>query len=102
MALYLTGRGFALSLADEGAGNYAVVGWAVFCTLAVIVVRYLGTRENGSPPQIPAVVISTLSFLVWIYSIGDVPALYGVYFPSLGALLVMSMAVLAPLVYKGN
>lgn len=44
--------------------------WALVCLLVVVAVRTLGNRQSGKPIQIGAVVIATVSFVLWVYATG--------------------------------
>ncbi len=106
IALYLAGRGVIRADADPIAGatpQTALLVWTAIGLVAVVAIRWWGTgdRALGEKPQKMAVVISALSFLVWIYSIGDVFADQGIHDPKLAALLVIAWTFAAPLVYRG-
>jgi V8-like Glu-specific endopeptidase len=67
---YLVGREIA-------ANNDAVAGWAFTCFIFVFIFRALMTQTELSwriklkDIQVTAVVISAISFVLWIYSLGD-------------------------------
>ncbi|PSB26739.1 hypothetical protein [Stenomitos frigidus] len=104
ISLYLVGKGvIATGQASETPLSYWIV-WTVFCLVAVLVVRIFGTADpkENQPPQILAVLIACVSYLVWIYSMGDVFALLNLYEPKLGSLMVLGWSFVVPYFYKGD
>jgi hypothetical protein len=53
--------------------------WTGVCTLGVVLFRRWMTSDSkaGVPPEWSAVIISAVSFLVWVYSFGDVFKMLG-------------------------
>ncbi len=46
--------------------------WPVYCLVAAIIFRWLATRKKGSwIPQVWAIAISVISFVLWLYTQGD-------------------------------
>ena len=85
------------------------VGWTVFCLAAVVLVRMWATADpkNGVKPEWPAIGIATGSFVLWVYSMGDVFALaslwgrpLGIWEPLLASLVVAGWALIIPIFYK--
>lgn len=77
--------------------------WAFICLLLVFVARTLGTREQGEPVQWIAVLVSAVSFVIWIYATG------GYFFdltlpPDRGfaSIAVLLWTFLVPYFYKGD
>jgi hypothetical protein len=101
VGLYIVGSG--LIPADQ---RIALVIWTAVCLLAVVVVRVWGTAdpdpEKRLPPQWPVVAISSVSFVIWIYSMGGVFAAYGLAVPFLGSLLVLCWTFFVPIFYQGS
>jgi hypothetical protein len=99
IALYLVGRGF-LPRTD---GRSWIV-WTIVGVVAVVVVRASVTRnpQKGVGAQWPAVTISSVSFLVWVYSLGDVFGIYGINIPYIGSLLVLTWTFFIPYLYDGD
>lgn len=98
VGLYLVGSGVVPE--EEHA---ILLSWTVFCFAAVIVVRAIGTRDPmGGPPQWGAVLISSVSFVIWIYSVGGSFRWYlgQHYEPYVGSLLVLAWTFLVPMVYS--
>jgi hypothetical protein len=99
VGLYLVGSGF---IPDKA--RAVVVVWAAVCLLGVIVVRIYGTADpkQGKPPQWGAVLISSVAFVIWIYTIGGPFAAYNLAVPYIGSLLVLAWTFFVPLFYKGS
>lgn len=99
VALYLVGKGLL-----PQAHTLAWISWTVVCLLAVIVVRASATRslKDQLGPQWPAVAIAVGSFVIWVYSLGDVFQLLSVYVPYLASLLVLTWTFFLPYFYKGD
>ena len=102
--------------ANSGAGfiseNAYWIGWTVFCFGAVIAIRAWATSDQSLnvKPEWPAVAIAAASFLIWVYSLGDVfrrPNLFpgaglehGVWEPLLAMLLVFAWTMIVPFIYR--
>lgn len=100
VALYLAGRSAILT--DPKPDPAYWVGWTIFCLFAVVWVRAWAT-SGGKPavgPEWPAVGIAAVSFLVWVYSLGDVFKALGHSQPLLASLLVLAWTFIAPLIYR--
>jgi len=113
VALYLAGKGAIQSgfdpkvplAADSGEANYWI-GWSLFCLVAVILTRWWATRDKdaGLPAQKGAVFIAAVSFLIWIYTLGDVfsRVLPDYWSPVFGTLAVLVWTFCVPFFYKGD
>ncbi|GAB2179143.1 hypothetical protein [Dongia sp. agr-C8] len=115
IGLYLAGKSIIQAKYDpkqpiDPAGQESSywIGWTAACFLAVIFVRWWATRDpdpaNPKPAQKGAIAIAAISFLCWIYTLGD---LFGRVWtdlssPVLGALLVLVWTFLVPFFYKGD
>lgn len=98
VGLYLVGSGV---IPDEQAGAH--VAWSIFCFFAVIASRYFGTRSSKDPtPQWPTIVISSISFVVWLYAIGGPFVDLGWHVGWIGSLMVLAWTFIVPLVYDGD
>lgn len=107
LSFYLVGKG--VIAAGAMAENSAYwIGWTIFCLIAVFIVRVFGTTDpkannpKDQRPQMAAVVIACVSYLVWIYSMGDVFALLKIYEPTLASLMVLGWTFVVPYFYKGD
>jgi hypothetical protein len=98
-ALYMVGRG----ILPPSEGKLWLL-WTLIGLVAVIVVRSKATSnpEKRLGPQWKAVVISCVSYLIWLYSLGDVFAIYGLSFPYVGSLFVLSWTFFVPYFYEGD
>jgi ABC-type proline/glycine betaine transport system permease subunit len=98
VGLYIVGSGLVPS-----ENRWTLTIWTLFCLVAVVVVRAWGTADPTQQlgPQWTAVVISSVSFLIWVYSMGGPFAAYGIAVPYIGSLLVLAWTFFVPLVYKG-
>jgi len=99
VAAYLAGRSVLAS--EPPMGLAAWILWTVFCLLIVIGLRLWMTSDSKAavPPEKTSVTISALSFLVWIYSFGDVFRLLGVWSPRGSTLVLIGWTLAAPLLY---
>ena len=87
----------------DPAGHAYWLGWTLFCLVAVVVVRAWATSDGktNTPVEWPAVVIATVSYLVWVYSMGDAFAQFGhLWQPLLASLMVFAWTFAAPLLYR--
>lgn len=99
VGLYIVGSGLVPS-----ENRLALTIWALICLAAVVVVRAWGTADASQrlAPQWPVVAISSVSFLIWIYSMGGPFAAFDIYVPYIGSLLVLAWTFFVPLFYKGS
>lgn len=115
VGLYLAGKSLVQSTygADPlptGDPNLAaqtayMLGWTLFCLVAIVVLRAWATADpnRAKGPQWAAVAIATVSFLIWVYSFGDIFRFFGSIWSSLGAgLLVLAWTFIVPLIYHGD
>jgi hypothetical protein len=74
VGIYLTGRQIA-------ADHHAVGGWAALCLALTILFRIVGTSENIKTTlkttQWDAVTYTAISYIIWIYAMGDQVAMIG-------------------------
>ena len=93
IGVFLAGKGYAESWIGI---------WAVICLALVLVSRIWGTYQKGKPIQWVGVVVSFVSFAIWIYAIGA--QLLNFVLPDNGiayiAVLVWTFVV--PYFYKGD
>ena len=98
VGLYLVGSGFIPTTASG-----VIMLWAVICLAAVVAIRVYGTAdpENSLPPQVAPVIISSVAFVIWVYTLGGPFAAFKVHVPYIGSLLVLTWTFFVPLFYKG-
>ncbi len=100
LSLYLVGSGIIPNDAPRG----VLLGWFLICLAGVIALRIWGTSDKqiGLPVDWWHVVISTVAFIIWVYTIGGPFKLYGIHVEYLGSLLVLVWTFFVPLFYKGQ
>ena len=98
IGLYLVGSGFI-----PAAQALVLLIWSVICLGGVIAIKAYGTadRANQIPPDWVHVAISSVAFVIWVYSIGGLFAAYGTAVPYIGSLLVLAWTFFVPIFYKG-
>jgi hypothetical protein len=98
IGLYLVGGGII-----PAGQAIALIIWTVVCLIAVVVVRIYGTYDptKQHPLDWPHIVISSVAFLIWIYTIGGPFAAYGLTIPWVGSLLVLVWTFFTPIFYYG-
>ncbi len=98
IGLYLVGSGFI-----PANQPLVLTIWSIVCLGGVIAVKAYGTadRANQKPPDWVHVAISSVAFVIWVYSIGGPFATYGVNVPYIGSLLVLAWTFFVPIFYKG-
>lgn len=109
VALYLGGKNAIQTYFHDGATTSDAgsepgfwIGWLVISFLGLVAYRRWATsdKSHGVPPEWPAVAISAVSFLVWVYSFGDAFRIVNVWHPLVATLLVLAWTFAAPLVYR--
>ena len=80
----------------------ATAAWAATCLLLVVIARGFTTRDAAQrlPPQWPAVIISALSFVIWIFTMPGLLQGFGLAPPFVGSLIIAVWTFLIPYVYK--
>jgi hypothetical protein len=98
VGLYLVGSGFI-----PAAQSLVLLIWSIICLAGVIAIKAYGTadRANQIPPDWVHVGISSVAFVIWLYSIGGPFGTYGVNVPYIGSLLVLAWTFFVPIFYKG-
>ena len=97
ISLYLVGSG--LIPEDQ---SIVLVVWAVVCLAGAVLVRVYGTADpvNNKPTDWVHVAISSVAFIIWVYSLGGPFAAYGLHVAYAGSLLVLAWTFFVPLFYK--
>ena len=98
IGLYLVGGGFI-----PANQSLVLAIWAVVCLASVIAVRAYGTADpaNQKSPDWIHVGVSSVAFVIWVYSIGGPFAAYGIAVPYIGSLLVLAWTFFVPIFYHG-
>jgi amino acid transporter len=98
LALYVFGE----NLIPEEIMTARVI-FAIICLMLVAVSRYQWTKEiNSNEPQWPVIVISMISFCIWVYSIGSLFEIAGLQEKWLGSLMIATWVVIVPYIYHGD
>ena len=92
VAVYLAGR----PLAQE---RYAAI-WPVVCLALVVIVRAWGTSDRRGPQWI-SVLVSAVSFVLWVYAMGGQFLTYNVDV-NLASLAVLVWTTLVPVFWRGE
>jgi hypothetical protein len=100
VSLYVAGRALIQASFPQGgdAAQPYWIGWTLFCLVAVVIVRAWATSDAALrlKPQWGAVAIATVSFVVWVYSLGDVFRPWPVWSELAAGLLVLAWTFIAP------
>jgi hypothetical protein len=107
VALYQGVRGIVATAASAGDPDAASwLGLLPWCGAALVIfVRMWGTRDGtGSwrTVQWGAVAIATISFVIWVISLGNPIALLPLNKPWVGSVLLMVWPFFVPYFYKGD
>jgi hypothetical protein len=99
VGLYLVGQGIIPP--NE---KVAIVVWSIVCLGLVVLVRAktTGDRVNSISPQWGAVAVSTISFIIWVYTMPGPFQAYHLAIPYLGALAVLVWTFIVPFLYQGS
>jgi hypothetical protein len=102
VAAYLAGKSI-LQAGSPPPGTGWWIGWTVFCLAVVFGLRRWMTSDKaaGVPAEWSAVWISVLSFLVWVYSFGDVFQMLDWWSKTGSALVLIGWTLAAPLILFG-
>ena len=97
LSIYLIGQG----VIPQGI-NIALAAWAVVCLLLVFLARAYATSDPSQhqKPQVGAILISVVSFVIWIYTMGGPFAAYNIWIPWLATLVVLVWTFLVPFLYR--
>lgn len=98
VGLYLVGSG----LVPEGQ-RVGLAIWTVVCLIGAILIRVYGTTdpERNKPPDWVHVGISSVAFVIWVYTLGGAFAAFDLHVPWIGSLLVLAWTFFVPIIYKG-
>ncbi len=101
IGLYLIGSGVVPP--DQPVGSMI---WAGICLILVVMVRMYATADRSKhkpkPPQPVSVLISSIAFVIWVYSLGGPFEKLNLYVPWIGSLAVLVWTFIVPRFYKGE
>jgi hypothetical protein len=99
VGLYLVGQGIIPPVE-----KVAIVVWSIVCLVLVVLVRAktTGDRVNSISPQWSAVAVSTISFVIWVYTMPGPFQVYHVAIPFVGSLAVLVWTFVVPFLYQGS
>jgi len=98
ISLYLVGIGLI-----PAGQSLALAVWAVVCLVGTVLVRAYGTADPTADKTTDwvHVAISSVSFVLWVYTLGGPFEAYGLHLDYIGSLLVLAWTFFVPLLYKG-
>lgn len=98
LSLYVVGSG----LIPPGEPLVLAI-WAAVCLVGVICLRAYGTADpaNSKPVDWIHVMISSVAFVIWVYTLGGPFIEYGLHVAYIGSLLVLAWTFFVPIFYKG-
>lgn len=102
VAAYLACKSVLVAGGDAGVS----LGWWIVVTLAclaaVVLLRAWATSDGKAavPPEWPAVVLAATSFLIWVYSFGDVFVRFGWWSQVGSGVILILWTLLAPAILK--
>jgi hypothetical protein len=82
--------------------------WALLCLIFVLMatIKQTQTADGQSHDKYPTdwthVIISAVSFLIWVYALGGPFVILRMHLPWIGALLMLSWTFLVPQLYHGT
>ncbi len=98
VSLYVVGIGFI-----PVEKPVVLVIWALLSLVGVVLIRAYGTKDPEAAKVIDwtHVAISSVAFVIWVYSLGGPFEAYHLYIPYVGSLLVLAWTFFVPIFYKG-
>jgi hypothetical protein len=101
VAAYLSGKAVLQGPPPSSAAWW--LGWTIVCLIGVFALRRWMTsdKDAGVPAEWSAVGMSTFSFVVWVYSFGDVFKLLDLWDARGSALVLIGWTLLAPVILFG-
>lgn len=104
-ALGLYGSAVALA-PPPGEPNRLLAQWIIVavCLIITVIVRFRATADAAGRPQIPAIVLAVISFLIWLMAIGEPTSPFPLpdSFATFGPLAALLWGSLVPFFYKGD
>jgi hypothetical protein len=104
VAAYLAGKSIIVANSPASGPSNAKwwIGWTVFCFAMVLIIRAFTTsdKEAGVPPEWSAVAVAAISFLLWVYSFGDVFQQLDLWSPIGAGLFLIAWTLASPWILK--
>ena len=101
VGLYLVGIGIIPT-----GSEIATAVWAIVCLFLVVLVRAYATGDKAADPKVTpqwsAVLVSSISFVIWVYNIQGPFQVYHLAVPYVGSLSVLLWTFVVPYFYKGD
>lgn len=99
VGLYLVGIGVV-----PHTNKLAQAIWAFVCLGLVVLVRAIGSADPGRKvgPEWGSVAVSSVSFVIWVYTMPGAFASYNLAVPWVGSLLILAWTFSVPYFYKGS
>jgi hypothetical protein len=96
ISLYLIGQGVVPT-----ENMIAGFVWAAVCLIGVVALRAWGTADQraNKPTDWVHVIISSVAFVIWVYTLGGPFAQAGIQLPWLGSLVVLAWTFFVPFFY---
>ena len=99
-ALALYGAGQTIVPDNQPAGLWIL---AAGCLVLIGILRWKGTQDGSLPPQIPAIIIAAISFLLWVVALQPPAGPLDLGDKAwVAALVSLLWATIVPLIYKGD
>ncbi len=106
VALYLAGRAAITGYFEGNQSRLSEpatwIAWTVVCLGLLFLVRIWGTKDKklAVPPEWRAIGIAAASFVIWVYSSGDVFKIaFGIWNPLIATLLMLVWTFVTPFIY---
>jgi hypothetical protein len=101
-ALYISG----VAIIPTGQ-KVGLIVWASFCLILTVI--YMAWQSKKVEDQLNShgidwvhVTIASISFVLWVYTLGGPFTAYGVYISWIGTLLILAWTFIVPNFYKGQ
>jgi len=93
---FITIQGIISSTAEPPVAAF----WILFIALLVLTPLYVWrvTTEPGKPPAVAQILVSTISFVVWVFAIGGPFVYLSWYQPVYGALILPVFTIAVPVI----
>jgi hypothetical protein len=94
--------------------KWGLLGWSIFCLILTTLYTARETKTTAEPktnPQVKPsefpidwahVAVSSASFVIWVYALGNVFSDFGIYVSWIGTLLVVAWTALVPFIWQGS